>query len=77
MQEIRDQLDGISKCHIETRHIHPKAPGGYEKWIWWIWPKALGGYENTVQVDMAKAQGGYENTLKVDMVDMTESSGWI
>ena len=68
---------GISECYIETTHIHPKAQGGYEKWIWWIWLKAQGGYEKSAPVDMAKARGGYENTLKVDMVDMSKSSGWI
>ena len=68
---------GISECYIETTHIHPKAQGGYEKWIWWIWLKAQGGYEKSAPVDMAKARGGYENTLKVDMVDMGKSSGWI
>ena len=68
---------GISECYIETSHIHPKAQGGYEKWIWWIWLKAQGGYEKSAPVDMAKARGGYENTLKVDMVDMGKSSGWI
>ena len=68
---------GISECYIEITHIHPKAQGGYEKWIWWIWLKAQGGYEKSAPVDMAKARGGYENTLKVDMVDMGKSSGWI
>ena len=68
---------GISKCHIETSQIHPKAPGGFEKWIWWIWTKALGGFENTYLVDLDKARGGFENTLKVDLVDLAKSSGWI